>query len=388
MTIRATAVLAVLCAGISCRGPEPPAPPTSAPQAELTSPLAAPSRPADPPPATRPASPLEQRDETVYDAPFDAANRLIITTTYTSHVGSCCSTVLRVQLVDRTHATRLWEVDSISEQYEYDYTATRIEPSSLVLCRTESHGYDEGCFKFFIDPTARRLVRVAFDLAQDVVFADDAEARRRLGVSAQDLNRLKTSGVFRTTAVAADPPPAFTAHRLPQSTYADFARARPGRVANGYREDGTKIAEKIGASQAQDGGFWFGKTFYDGEGTTGVGGIGFLNANGQYRWLTIADLSAWSVDAMLVEPDAIWAGLVNHGEGPDHSGGLLRYDRAAKTADVHNVPGVILRIVHVGDAVFLGTMRGLFVLRDDTITWHHMEPDISGRMVVITETVK
>ena len=28
-----------------------------------------------------------------------------------------------------------------------------------------------------------------------------------------------------------------------------------------------------------------------------------------------------------------------------------------------------------------------YVLRDGTTTWHHMEPDVNDRLVVVTETV-
>ena len=157
-------------------------------------------------------------------------------------------------------------------------------------------------------------------------------------------------------------------------------------MQDGYDKD-SKLEERIGAWQAEKGGVWFGKTFYDGEGTTGVGAVGFLSRSGQYSFLTIPALFDWSVDAMLVEPDAVWAGLISHPEGPDHSGGLLCYDRHTHRSEIHKVPGVILRIAHVAGAVFLGTTRGLYVLRNGTTTWHHMEPDVNERLMVVTETV-
>jgi hypothetical protein len=64
---------------------------------------------------------------------------------------------------------------------------------------------------------------------------------------------------------------------LPRTTYDQFAAARPQRVKDGYRREGTEIDESIGPWQRQDGRIWFGKAFYDGEGSTGVGGFGYFD---------------------------------------------------------------------------------------------------------------
>jgi hypothetical protein len=34
----------------------------------------------------------------------------------------------------------------------------------------------------------------------------------------------------------------------------------------------------------------------------------------------------WSVSSLLVEGDALWAGLVRHPEGADQAGGFIRHD--------------------------------------------------------------
>jgi hypothetical protein len=330
---------------------------------------------------------VEREVRTVYDQPFDTASRLVIKATYAGQGGRCCSTVVRTALVDRADATKEWELDAISDTYEYDYVLTRIDPSAAVLCRTSFYGHEEGCFKLFIDGAARRLVkRVAFGLRLNVAFASDADAQRALGVTTRELAVLRDRNVFQTTPPdAGQPPQVFVTHPLPKSTYETFARARPARVRDNYGKD-SEFDERIGAWQAERGGFWFGKTFYDGEGKTGVGALGFVTESGQYSLLEIPALFDWSVDTLLVEPDALWAGLVNHPEGEDRSGGLLRYDRTTQRAEIQKIPSVILRIVHVAGAVFLGTTHGLYVSRSGTVTWYHMEPDVTGSLVVITET--
>ena len=147
------------------------------------------------------------------------------------------------------------------------------------------------------------------------------------------------------------------------------------------------LRKQVGAWQVEKGGIWFGKTFYDGEGTTGVGAVGFLSTSGHYSFLTIPELHDWSADTILVEPDTLWVGLVNHPEGPLSSGGLLEYDRRANRAGVHKVPGVIHSIVRVARSLFVGTTYGLYVLDSGGIIWHHMEPDASGRLVLVSEAL-
>jgi hypothetical protein len=56
-----------------------------------------------------------------------------------------------------------------------------------------------------------------------------------------------------------------------------------------------------------------------------------------------------------------------------------------------DVPGFRARaqraIVRAGRALFVGTTYGAYVVEGDRITWHHMEPDVSGRLVVISEAL-
>jgi hypothetical protein len=374
-----TGTVGLLCGAVSCGRTEAPSRATSAAPSPVAAAPPSTANPEPTPPAIVPQLQEQYEERTVYDQPFDDATRLLIKAAYTGQ------SRLRVALVDRADATRQSDIDTIAGPPDYDYKVERIDRSTVVLCRTESYGFEAGCFKLFIDPVARRLLkRVAFD-RQDVAFANDSEAQRLLGVSTRDLDALRNGNVFRTTPTGArEPPEVFTTHPMPQSTYQAFARARPARVKNGYGSN-TKFEERIGAWQAEDGGFWFARTFYDGEGSSGVGAVGLLSRSSEYSFLTIPALFDWSVDVMLVEPDVLWAGLVMHGEGADGSGGLLRYDRKTHASQIEHIPGVILRIVRVADAVFLGTTHGLYVLRNGTIVWHHMEPDVSGRLVVITE---
>ncbi len=332
--------------------------------------------------------PVERYWQVFYDAPFDATTRLRIREASLSRGGRCCSSVLNVELIDQTDSTRRWLIDSIAEPFDYVVETARIEPGVIVLRRFQHYGFEAPALKLFLDSTGRRLVRrIAFDVSAPVRFPADSIARRVLGVSTQGLRALRTNGMLGGGRVDSLPrPELFTRHPLPQSTWDAFAVARPARAASGYLREFTDISEQVGGwFPADDGGYWFGKSFYDAEGTSGVGAIGMLDRVGRYTLLDIPQVVPWSVDVLLVEPDVLWASLTGQPEGANYAGGLLQYDRSTGRSTVHPVSEVIRRIVRVEDALFLDTAQGLFVLRNGRVTWHHMEPDRTGRMVVVSE---
>ena len=66
-------------------------------------------------------------------------------------------------------------------------------------------------------------------------------------------------------------------HPLPQTDQNTWRLARPDDIANGIPPDQAEINEQIGPHQLEDGRLWFGKTFYNGEGLSGVGGFGYFD---------------------------------------------------------------------------------------------------------------
>lgn len=146
---------------------------------------------------------------------------------------------------------------------------------------------------------------------------------------------------------------------LPESTYDEFSAARPGRVRNGYLRESTTIDEKIGPCQMFDGTLWFAKTFYDGEGNTGVGGFGYFDtAARSYQFFSPPEIRDYSVTALLVEPDVAWLGLAAHGDWGGVGGGVLQFDRttqAVKRLPLREIAGEIVR---VGDRLLIATATG------------------------------
>lgn len=169
-------------------------------------------------------------------------------------------------------------------------------------------------------------------------------------------------------------------HPLQQPAYALFNRLRPKRVEDGYTEDGTTFENGIGPFQFDGRRLWFGVSFYDGEGSSGVGGIGtFDPSTGAYRIRRLAALNDWSVSALRLDGRYIWLGLASYGEGRTAAGGLLRYEPPTGAVRRYPIPQVITAIHRLGNSLYLGTSNGIFILKGDTLRRLVFEIDVNGK---------
>jgi hypothetical protein len=173
---------------------------------------------------------------------------------------------------------------------------------------------------------------------------------------------------------------------VPQTTTSEYVNARPDMVR---RISGVPhIEERIGAAQAVGDRVWFGKTFYDGEGFSGVGSLGYLDATkGTFTFLGIPELRPWSVSALLAQDQIVWAGLVSRPEGADHSGGLLRHDLQTSKTRIYPVEDLITSLHESGDSLIIGTANGIYVLRGGRLVRHRVLPDARGRFLLYTDVL-
>jgi hypothetical protein len=175
---------------------------------------------------------------------------------------------------------------------------------------------------------------------------------------------------------------------LPQSTYDEFAAARPPRVKDGNARKYTVIEEKIGPYQYVDGTLWFGKTFYDGEGMTGIGGFGYFDAKARrYRLFAPPEIAPWSATAIRVEPDAVWLALAERSEYITVAGGILRFDRASQQVERWPLRDVATGLARVGDRIVAATYFGIAVLDDGKLRRYFLDKTLDGRWRVVEANV-
>ncbi len=332
-----------------------------------------------------------QQNRVVYNAPIDSAYTLRAEEShFPKSPGVCCTSLFRLLLVDRANPNRYWEIAAIPEEYEYTYTVKRADRSSLVVERTDSsYGIYEGSFKIFFDVGSKGLLkRIEFKPLEGMKSVSIQEARRA-GLDPALFDQIRNFDPNRNLFLNRSQLPQLLRNQsLPQSTYRDFARARPRRVRDGYVENATSIGEEIGAYQVVDGRVWLGKRFYDGEGTTGVGALGYFDiAQQKFVFLDIPEIVDWSVSAILVESQTVWAGLQNNPEGASRSGGLLRHDVKTSSTHIYPIEDLIQTIHRSGNALLIGTSNGIYVFRADHLIRYRAEPTIDGTFVLFTENL-
>ncbi len=177
------------------------------------------------------------------------------------------------------------------------------------------------------------------------------------------------------------------AYELRQSTYDEFARARAGRVKDGYVRDGTVIEEKIGPAQPEGGKLWFGKTFYDGEGNTGVGGFGYFDASDrQFHFFMPPEIADCSVSAILVEPDAVWMAVFRFGEYGGSPAGVLRYDRKTQAIRKYELPDAVYGLAVSGNRTLVATSSGIAVIDGDRVSRYFIDRNTDGRLRIAEAT--
>jgi hypothetical protein len=175
-------------------------------------------------------------------------------------------------------------------------------------------------------------------------------------------------------------------YRLPETSQDTWRLARQDDIANGIPADQAIVPgnEQIGPHQLEGDRLWFGKTFNDGEGLTGVGGFGYFDAvRRSYRLYSPPEIHVWSVSAIRVEPGFVWLALHHRGEYGDHPGGLLRWDRKTKQVRMFPVNALINQIVRYNDVLYMGAWNGIVVLRGDKIESYFVDRGADGRYRIV-----
>jgi hypothetical protein len=120
-------------------------------------------------------------------------------------------------------------------------------------------------------------------------------------------------------------------------------------------------------------------TFYDGEGSRGIGGFGAFNLSTRLFEMTYPpELADWSVGALLVEPAAIWLSLVRRPEGAGYSGGVVKWDRATNSIRGRYESPVVTGIARVGERLYLATDEGAAIFENGELTRYLLDVDRDG----------
>ena len=276
-----------------------------------------------------------------------------------------------------------------NQKWVYDVRAKRLLGQFSYQPFAMYRSFPSAAGAVFVGSDTQRLVAVEYKADREPAFRVLSEADARpwiarvhTSVSLQGIERRREIYVENDKA-----PPPTAIPPLPRTTYDQFAAARPPRVKDGYVRGGTEIEDSIGPWQQEDGRIWFGKTFYDGEGSTGVGGFGYFDMNERrLHMFGPPEIADWSVSAINVGPDAAWMALAQNGEYGGSSGGLLRYDRQSGALRRLGFPDIGFRLIRVGGKILAATDFGLAMVEGDGVKRYFIDRTTDGRLRVAPAT--
>jgi hypothetical protein len=322
---------------------------------------------------------------TVYEHPVDATYLLSIATGQRTDPQM---TQVRIRLIERANPQHVWDLATFSESsISLWWKVLRADSGSVVFSRDGDYGPDHRVKVFFDSRSKKILKRVEYSAHIGIDSVSPAAVSAALAIPPTFVQELTKASPRPRPGADGDSllPPEVRGRPMPSSTYDEFARARPKRVEDGYSRKDTGIGEEFGPYQRVGSRIWFGKTFYDGEGVTGVGGFGYFDIpTSTYKFLPIKEIAEWSVSAILVEDRYAWIGLVGHPEGADYSGGLLQYDLQTGRVKSYPVEEVVLRIMRQGSKVYLATQSGISIIEQDRLVARFVvEPDSEGGYALI-----
>jgi len=129
------------------------------------------------------------------------------------------------------------------------------------------------------------------------------------------------------------------------------------------------FANEIGPYLIEQNKVVFGLSFYDGEGSTGIGGIGFYDLiKKTYNIKYIKEIGDKSIGKMFFYKNELWCALYQRGEGADNYSGVMRYNIDSKEYQVYDILGEVNAIVPWKDYIFINTSKGFYQINDGLIT--------------------
>ena len=157
--------------------------------------------------------------------------------------------------------------------------------------------------------------------------------------------------------------------RTPRATPSRFEAERSKAFTYGGGLEPENFNETIGPYQLEGNLLWFGLTFYDGEGSRGIGGFGkFDLSTNRFDLIYPPEFTDWSVAAMLVESEAIWFSLSRRPEGAGYSGGLVRWERATGRLQHWPETPLITGIARAEQRLYMATDEGVAAFEDGELT--------------------
>jgi len=300
---------------------------------------------------------------------------------------------------------RVWEITVASSGRDFHLEVECADSSSVVWSRTiGDYGTPSDSIKTYFDLSSKQLlrriefaplgVRQILSVDEDLYFLlypstlpsthwTETPVARIIGDEPVVVTRSETKDLLALFPKASIPDVERYQgglEAMPQSSPKEFARARPDWARRTRGSAMVELNEEIGPSQILGDRLWFGKTFYDGEGHSGVGGFGYFDPQKKhFIEFSPPEIWRWSASALLVEQDVVWIGRFRRPEGEEYSGGLLQYNLVSGEVSQFRVGSVIRQIKRWEGKLYIASDGGLYVMGEHgRIDRYVFEPSLGG----------
>jgi hypothetical protein len=171
---------------------------------------------------------------------------------------------------------------------------------------------------------------------------------------------------------------------LPQSTWEEFEKLRAQRVRDGYRRNVSRIEEEIGPNQVVGSRLWFGKSFYDAEGITGIGGFGYFDCETR-RFVIYSppEIRNWSVTSILIAGNNVWMATSAADEYTFLPHALLQWEIAERRVHSYEFDAVVHSMTQYRNDLYLATDEGIAVLTKKGFRRYLIDMTRDGRHRII-----
>lgn len=173
----------------------------------------------------------------------------------------------------------------------------------------------------------------------------------------------------------------FTFLPIPQPTEDAYYTFRP--MKHGTAEE--TIDNLIGPRLMLNGKLLFGISFYDGEGSTGLGGWGSFDFTTRKFDLHYPSVMAhWATTAILAVSGTLWFGLANHSECCYSTGGVLHIGALDEVLAHYPLPEKVTGLARCGDAMIATGTHSVFRLAGGKITRAEFRHRPDGSLEIVT----
>lgn len=164
----------------------------------------------------------------------------------------------------------------------------------------------------------------------------------------------------------------FINYFLPQPKLDFVMKQRPHAL-------GDTAEHLIGPYWVEDDKIWFGLSYAENDGYTGIGGIGYFDLNSKNYYINyLKEIIDWSSSAIYKDGDLIYLGASTMSDDYVIPGGIFRYNLKSSELNIYRIPSFTYNIYKHDGKFYIGANNGFYILTNYSIYFVAIHPEGHG----------